>query len=689
MASVLQPLPASRRQQPQYREQRRKKVEEYLSRKMSNLKLSEPDKLSEIRSPLSERANLLPVQSKTEITNPVEQKLINKENISAQSVKKRDGNLGLKNTYKKTVEITNVGKKKNPNSDVLVEADKRKGSQSRSLSHTFLKTKNIKEQLKDEKTKPNEIKDVPKKPSKPVLGTFHGKIVQSKINSFRKAPEITVDKKVNEGKESTVTVSKSAGVRSKTSDAVVKKQIPKSAPSGSVDQRRPSSSQSRPQVKPSKSAVVQNRAESVTTRRETQIFIQRKSMGGTLVHRPLPQQNSKNESVAKKADAFGKQKKPAAPVNTVSKLPQNKPAAQPTAKIKYSRPQETAEERKARLAEWRAAKGKVMKRPPLSAVMSSTYKVQKAEPERQCEPKEVIPEIKTEPEQPVQETRQLFWATMAEEDERELFTWKVHQMFGDCQKLIDEGCPKAEVLGILEKQIQTVPEAKTISKYWECLARLERREGELGKVIAICEEAVAAGAQPLDELRTILADALENLKTASSDSVKQEPELVQDLKTEIKSEDGQKELNGFPVKKKKKVRLGGVRKIEAKEEIETSDINEDMPNNPQTPENNDSSTVVKFSIQSTPRLQKMKTRMQMDESDPTFKDFKFLTPVRRSRRLERKSGCLPDMLKDHDPCVSGIAQLGDLESRSNAYIFRENHALKEVTAKIVHQSSHM
>lgn len=74
----------------------------------------------------------------------------------------------------------------------------------------------------------------------------------------------------------------------------------------------------------------------------------------------------------------------------------------------------------------------------------------------------------------------------------------------------------------------------------------------------------------------------------------------------------------------------------------------------------------------------------MREGGSSVKGYKFLTPVRRSSRLERKSHIFPDMLKDHDPCIAGIAQLENLEdpqSCPNAYIFRKNEALKEINAK--------
>lgn len=60
-----------------------------------------------------------------------------------------------------------------------------------------------------------------------------------------------------------------------------------------------------------------------------------------------------------------------------------------------------------------------------------------------------------------------------------------------------------------------------------------------------------------------------------------------------------------------------------------------------------------------------------------IKDLKFLTPVRRSCRIERKSSHLPSMLLDHDPCVTSLAELVKLDDDPNAYIYRKNPALAE------------
>ncbi|XP_075707873.1 cytoskeleton-associated protein 2 [Rhinoderma darwinii] len=590
--TAVQPLPVSRRQQPGFREERRKKLEVFVVRKMAAKKQIAPDKPPEIRSPLMERSNR--DLQKSEKIKPLEKKMVepvNKENI-LPAVNKDGRNM--------------------------------------TFTQSFMKTKSLNEkQMKDVKEKLESIKEDPKPLPKPVLGAYRGKIVQSKINSFRKNSE---NKNLPEQNKNLV---RSEVKRPLTSVPTTSTARLRSA--NDVKPKRPGIPPRSSQTRPTKLS------EAVTVRRTTQVQIQQKPQP---VKAPLKNRAIKNNPVMQSKKIISSAPGPGSL--------KNKPAPKLPTASKFLRTTESAAEQKARLAEWRESKGKVIKRPPMAVVIPNIYSVPKEEPK-----------IKTEPEEP-EETPPLYWATMAEEDEQELFTLKVHQIFGGCRKLIDEGWPREEVISILEEQIQTVPEAKKLSGYWECLARLEKRDGQLYKVIAVCEEAVSAGAQPLEELRAILADALEQLKPDPEKSERKK----EGLKTEVKDE---------PVETVKGKRRGGVGAVKS------------APKGPSksdsTPENGDAvSSVIKFNIRSTPHLEKMK-KLQMNEGESSIQSYRFLTPVRRSSRLEHKSHRLPVMLQDHDPCVSGIDQLGDLEgidSCPNAYIFRKNSAL-DVTTKIANQ----
>lgn len=78
---------------------------------------------------------------------------------------------------------------------------------------------------------------------------------------------------------------------------------------------------------------------------------------------------------------------------------------------------------------------------------------------------------------------------------------------------------------------------------------------------------------------------------------------------------------------------------------------------------------------------------------------RFLTPVRRSVRIERASALYPKSLQDHDVCVSSFRDLiseleGEEEKEGNVspsisdtplYIYRQNEALEnKVSVQLVY-----
>ncbi|EPQ08845.1 Cytoskeleton-associated protein 2 [Myotis brandtii] len=67
--------------------------------------------------------------------------------------------------------------------------------------------------------------------------------------------------------------------------------------------------------------------------------------------------------------------------------------------------------------------------------------------------------------------------------------------------------------------------------------------------------------------------------------------------------------------------------------------------------------------------------MQLDKTNSTFKELQFLTPVRHFQRFQDKTSKLPDMLKDHYPCVCSLEQLTELGDETDALIYDPNAAL--------------
>ncbi|TKC53567.1 hypothetical protein EI555_015517 [Monodon monoceros] len=236
---------------------------------------------------------------------------------------------------------------------------------------------------------------------------------------------------------------------------------------------------------------------------------------------------------------------------------------------RWTQRRETAEERKARLREWKASKGRVMKRPPSSVVTQ--------------------PEPEAQNEKPVGS----FWTTMAEEDEQRLFPEKVNKTFSECLNLINEGYPREEVLVTLNDLIKNIPDAKNLVKHWICLLV------PIENIIAIYET-ILAGAQPIEEMRHATVDIL-------------------------------------TMKSQEKVKFG---------------------------ENIGESCATKEQIQ----------EATIDDISVNL-GLKFLTPVRRFRCLQDKTSKLPDMLKDHYPCVSSLEQLRELESETDAFVCCPSAAL--------------
>lgn len=111
-------------------------------------------------------------------------------------------------------------------------------------------------------------------------------------------------------------------------------------------------------------------------------------------------------------------------------------------------------------------------------------------------------------------------------------------------------------------------------------------------------------------------------------------------------------------------------------EKEQNDRTKDPSNDVKTPNTEiRASCLIKYNVSTAPCLQSIKKKIQSDETNSTFKELKFLTPVRRSQRIQDKTSQLPDMLKDHYPCVSSLEQLTELGSKTDAFVCRPNAAL--------------
>ncbi|XP_013863384.1 cytoskeleton-associated protein 2 [Austrofundulus limnaeus] len=303
--------------------------------------------------------------------------------------------------------------------------------------------------------------------------------------------------------------------------------------------------------------------------------------------------------------------------NTKPKIPVtdkvNKPAAF-SSLSQYRLTMETAEERRAKLAEWKASKGKTLKRPAMTAAAPSNKVPAKGKVEVQSL---VEPLIAAEPSLQA-DTLQAAAAAAGTQGE--------DLTHGQTPELMNT------TLDLLENS------ALDLS------ADPQDRVDDI--VMNLCDalESLVTPSRCSDELQQVNEDC---------DDAENKPECSQMVENErMKAEEVKKEID---------------------QEEESVDVRK------ATPDMKDAS-VIKYSVKTTPYLQSVKKTINEEVSTSktrrSIKDVKFLTPVRRSCRIQRKSSCLPSMLVDHDPCVSSLAELVQLnEDDANAYIYRKNPAL--------------
>ncbi|TSV94917.1 Cytoskeleton-associated protein 2-like [Bagarius yarrelli] len=256
------------------------------------------------------------------------------------------------------------------------------------------------------------------------------------------------------------------------------------------------------------------------------------------------------------------------------------------------------------------------------------------------------------PPMPVQPARrkttalppQGYWSTIEQEDEVHGFVCAVDQSLNDCIKLLQQGCPVDQVRDVLSR----VPMAQKFVKYWICQVRLMEQEGNLD-VLPTFEEAVRVVREPVDELRSVVFEILKK-KEAKDLSSERENGVGSD-------EDGEDRFNTpKPV--------GALIRGEKRD-----------------------SSVIKYKITATPGGKRSQQRQKPGRVNGH--EIRFLTPVRRSLRIEKTASRYPALLQEHDPCVSSVHQLlteGKDQSEfthtaespsSPLYVYRENEALKE------------
>ncbi|NXB84654.1 CKP2L protein, partial [Vidua chalybeata] len=262
------------------------------------------------------------------------------------------------------------------------------------------------------------------------------------------------------------------------------------------------------------------------------------------------------------------------------------------------------------LEEWVASKGKTYKRPPMVLLQKQAVKPS-------CT-KVKAKEKQENPEQHCQE--------------------KINNILTECQKLIEEGAHAEEIWEMLS----LVPQAEKFAKFWICQAKLLARSGPFD-VMQLYVEAVCAGAEPIEEVRRTAINILEN---------------------------GGQNLEG----NMSVVGLAGAWAGREKAE-------EPIPQEATTPCPGERQSIVSTPglvarrMPSLPSSVKLQVAHILYASGPLQGlELKFVTPVRRSLRIERVGSRYPEMLKDHDPVVSSLSEILDAEEET-CFFFRKNKAL--------------
>uniref|UniRef100_A0A8D1XSN5 Cytoskeleton-associated protein 2 C-terminal domain-containing protein n=1 Tax=Sus scrofa TaxID=9823 RepID=A0A8D1XSN5_PIG len=605
-------LPPSQRAQSGFREQRREKLKEYLLKRKTAFALKQENQILSSSRDQRVRTSEGQIQKETKVLK-LKTKMADKENVSRPTGIK--SNITVERNcipLKPSNELTNSAvaidsPNFEDNNQTLPSLPMKDDPQSQpmTLSQAFhLKNYSKKKQVTVDKPKQDATM-----PKKPVLGSYRGQIVQSKINSFRKPLQVKAESSVTTKKLSTTDSNATKPQPVDTGGGTVKSDRDSHVTTAKKFVSTGTTSHSRHLVRPPIRSHHSNNTQDATKR-----DISRMSANVTIRKGPREKEILQLNTVSSSIKTSSSQDinktlsrstsemvaRPASSSNT-KLIEKSKGIDQrrhtivkATIDSRWARPKETAEERKARLSEWKAGKGRVLKRPPNSAVTQP-------EPEGQSE-----------------KLVESFWTTMAEEDEQRLFTEKINKTFSECLNLINEP---------IEEMRHAIV---------EILTKKSQEKVKFGEKI----EESSATKEQIQEVN--VDDTGINLEAEKTEVDNKHPRNVifQDC------------------------------------EREQDDKTKDPANDVKTP-NTESGAgcLIKYNVSTTPYLQSLKKKMQFDETNSAFKELKFLTPVRRSRRLQEKTSKLPDMLKDHYPCVSSLEQLTELGSETDAFVCRPNSAL--------------
>ncbi|NWX22827.1 CKP2L protein, partial [Aegotheles bennettii] len=271
------------------------------------------------------------------------------------------------------------------------------------------------------------------------------------------------------------------------------------------------------------------------------------------------------------------------------------------------------------LEEWVASKGKTYKRPPMMLLQKQAVKLS----------------CRTTKEKEKQE------------DPEQLCLEKMDSVLTECLKLIEEGAREEEVSAMLSH----VPRAEQFAKFWICRAKLLARSGPFD-VTGLYQAAVCAGAVPIQELREVVLGMLKATNQTSEGNV-----CVGGVVAGAWAGRG---AAGFAACVKAEPPIPWAPTTPGPGEMQPPaatpcGMRRSLPSLPPS---------IKLQITSAARGKEL----------PEQQEVKFLTPVRRSLRIERGGSRYPEMLKDHDPVVASLEDILDAEEDTQ-FFFCRNKAL--------------
>ncbi|KAM6100851.1 cytoskeleton-associated protein 2-like [Pterocles gutturalis] len=255
------------------------------------------------------------------------------------------------------------------------------------------------------------------------------------------------------------------------------------------------------------------------------------------------------------------------------------------------------------LEEWLASKGKTYKRPPMTLLQKNPVKLSC----RNVKEKEK----REKPEQ--------------------LSLEKINNILTECLKLVEEvgmGKEPLDQAALLLEQVsrrrsslQRCPRApaEKFAKFWICKAKLLTWSGPFD-VVELYKAAVCAGAMPIEELRAVVLDIWKaaNIRRGRG-----------------RAAPSPGAHNAVP---EREPAHGGRATRSRQQALGACAPPQDLPKGSCPP-------------------RRGKELLEGPE-------LKFLTPVRRSLRIERVGSRYPEMLKDHDPVVLSLSEILDAEEET-------------------------